>query len=175
MTKSSQPGHGDAAPAVAPAIAPDGRQSEAALEIARGAGRLLRAYAMAHVAELPLANGRRADLIALSAKGEVWILEIKSSVEDFRADHKWAEYRDYCDAFYFAVGPAFPRELIPSDAGLVVADRYGGEIVRASPQHPLSAARRRSVQLAIARVAALRLAAAIDPDPEARALAARLT
>ena len=157
-----------------PQIAPDGRQSDAALDIARGAGRLLRAHAMAYISELSLANGRRADLIALSAKGELWILEIKSSAADFCADDKWPEYRDYCDAFYFAVGPAFPLDLIPSDAGLVVADRYGGEIVRGAPRHPLPAARRRAVQLLFARTAALRLAAAIDPDPEARVAAAKL-
>lgn len=156
-----------------PAIAPDGRQSEAALEIARGVGRVLRAHGMAYVAELPLANGRRADLIGLSASGDLLIVEIKSSVEDFRADHKWAEYRDFSDAFCFAVGPRFPLELIPSDAGLIVADRFGGEIVREAPQHRLPGARRRAMLLRFARAAALRLAAAIDPDPEAQA-AARL-
>lgn len=157
-----------------PLLPPDGRQSEAALEIARGAGRVLRAHALAYIAELPLANGRRADLIGLTPGGDIWIVEIKSSVEDFRADHKWAEYRDYSDQFYFAVSPQFPRELIPSDAGLVIADRYGGEIVRSAPLHRLAAARRKAVQLSFARTAALRLAAALDPDPATRAAAAAL-
>lgn len=146
-----------------PPVPPDGRQSDAALDIARGVGRLLREHGLAHLSELPLANFRRADITGLSAGGDLWIVEIKSSVEDFRSDHKWAEYRDFCDAFFFAVSPAFPREMIPSDAGLIIADRYGGEIARAAPPHRLSAARRKAVQLRFARAAALRLAAAIDP------------
>jgi hypothetical protein len=158
----------------APLVPPDGRQSEAALDIARGVGRVLRAHGLAYIQEMPLANSRRADVIALTGGGEIWIVEIKSSVEDFRSDHKWAEYRDFSDRFAFAVGPQFPAELIPTDAGLIVADRFGGEIVRTGPLHPLAAARRKSVQIAFARAAALRLAAAIDPDPEARAAAARL-
>lgn len=157
-----------------PLLPPDGRQSEAALEIARGVGRVLRAHALAYVPELPLANGRRADIMGLTPSGEIWIVEIKSSIEDFRADHKWAEYRDYSDQFYFAVGPAFPAALIPSDAGLIIADRYGGEIVRGAPLHKLAPARRKVVQLTFARAAALRLAAAMDPNPETHAAAARL-
>lgn len=157
----------------APLLPPDGRQSEAALAIARGVGRVLRAHAMAYMPELSLANGRRADLIGLSDAGDIWIVEIKSSVEDFRADQKWPEYRDFSDAFYFAVGPGFPLDLIPSDTGLIVADRYGGEIVRAAPPHRLAAARRKAVQIRFARAAALRLAYAMDPDVETRAAAAK--
>lgn len=150
-----------------PPIPPDGRQSDAALDIARGVGRVLREHGLAYLTELPLANFRRADITGLSATGDLWIVEIKSSIADFRADQKWPEYRDYCDAFYFAVAPDFPRELIPSDAGLIIADRYGGEIARAAPAHRLSAARRKAVQLRFGRVAALRLAAAIDPSAAA--------
>lgn len=150
-----------------PFLPPDGRQSDAALDIARGVGRVLREHGMAHLPELPLANFRRADVTGLSASGEIWIVEIKSSVEDFRSDHKWAEYRDYCDAFFFAVSPAFPRELIPTDAGLIIADRYGGEIARSAPPHRLSAARRKAVQVRFARAAALRLAVAMDPSATA--------
>ncbi len=156
---------------ITPPIPPDGRQSEAALDIARGVGRVMRDHAMAHLSELPLANNRRADVIGLSPSGDLWIVEIKSSVEDFLADHKWAEYRDFSDAFFFAVSPTFPRELIPTDAGLIIADRYGGEIVRPSPPHRLAPARRKAMQLRFARAAALRLAAAIDPGA-ASALAA---
>jgi hypothetical protein len=157
-----------------PLVSPDGRQSEAALEIARGVGRVLRAHALAYIPELPLANGRRADMMGLTLSGDLWIIEIKSSIEDFRADHKWAEYRDYSDQFYFAVGPAFPSALIPSDAGLIIADRYGGEIVRNAPLHKLAPARRKAVQLSFARAAALRLAAAMEPNPETHAAAARI-
>lgn len=154
-----------------PPIPPDGRQSAAALDIARGLGRVLREHAMAYLTELPLANNRRADVIGLSPAGDLWIIEIKSSVEDFRADQKWAEYRDFSDAFFFAVAPTFPRDMIPTDAGLIIADRYGGEIVRPAPPHHLASARRKAVQLRFARAAALRLAAASDPSV-ATALAA---
>jgi hypothetical protein len=142
----------------------DGRQSAAAAEIARGVGRLLWSLGLASVTELPLANGRRADVVALSDKGEFRIVEIKSSVEDFRADHKWPEYRDFCDRLYFAVGPAFPQQLLPLDAGLIVADRYGGEIAREAAERRLPAARRKAMALRFARVAALRLQSLADPE-----------
>lgn len=141
----------------------DGRQSEPAREIERGVGRLLRSLGHAHVSELALANGRRADVVSLSPEGDMWIIEIKSSVEDFRADHKWHEYRDYSDRVLFAVAPDFPVEILPDDAGLVLADRYGGEIIRPAPEHRLAPARRKAMLLCFARAAALRLANAIDP------------
>lgn len=142
----------------------DRRQSEAALAIARGARRALYALGLACAAELVLPNGRRADLICLSEKGDVWIVEIKSSIEDFRSDQKWPEYRDYCDRLLFAVAPGFPTEILPESAGLILADRYGGEMVRAGPEHRLAPARRKAITLRVARVAALRLQAAGDPD-----------
>jgi hypothetical protein len=119
---------------------------------------------MAPVTEVSLANGRRADIAAVAASGEIWIVEIKSSIEDFRTDQKWPEYRDYCDRLFFAVAPAFPREILPPDTGLVIADRYGGEIVRAAPEHKLAGARRKAVTLRLAHTAAFRLQAAIDPE-----------
>ncbi len=119
---------------------------------------------MAPVSEVSLANGRRADIAAVAASGEIWIVEIKSSVEDFRTDQKWPEYRDYCDRLFFAVAPAFPREILPADTGLVIADRYGGEIVRAAPEHKLAGARRKAVTLRLVHTAAFRLQAAIDPE-----------
>jgi hypothetical protein len=142
----------------------DGRQSEAAFDICRGVGRLLRMHGMAPVSEVSLANGRRADVAAIDGGGEIWIVEIKSSVEDFRADQKWPEYRDYCDRLFFAVSPAFPRDMLPPDTGLIVADRYGGEILRAAPEHKLPAARRKAMTLRVLHVAAFRLQGAIDPD-----------
>ena len=142
----------------------DGRQSAAAAEIARGVGRLLWSLGLASLTELPLANGRRADVVGLSDKGEFRIVEIKSSVEDFRADHKWPEYRDFCDRLYFAVGPAFPQQLLPLDAGLIVADRYGGEIAREAAEMRLPPARRKAMTLRFARVAALRLQSLADPE-----------
>lgn len=119
---------------------------------------------MAPVSEVSLANGRRADIAAVAASGEIWIVEIKSSVEDFRTDQKWPEYRDYCDRLFFAVAPGFPREILPADTGLVIADRYGGEIVRAAPEHKLAGARRKAVTLRLVHTAAFRLQAAIDPE-----------
>ena len=119
---------------------------------------------MAPVSEVSLANGRRADIAAVAESGEIWIVEIKSSIEDFRADQKWPEYRDYCDRLFFAVAPAFPNEILPADTGLIIADRYGGEIVRAAPEHKLAGARRKAMTLRLVHTAAFRLQAAIDPE-----------
>ena len=142
----------------------DGRQSAAAFDICRGVARLLRTHGMAAVAEVSLASGRRADVAAIDGAGEIWIVEIKSSVEDFRTDGKWPEYRDYCDRLFFAVAPAFPRDILPADTGLIVADRYGGEIVRAAPEHKLAGARRKAMTLRLVHTAAWRLQAALDPE-----------
>jgi len=138
-----------------------------AQQIERGVGRLLGALGIASVSELPLANGRRADVAGLTRDGKVWIVEIKSSLADLRSDRKWPEYRDYCDQLFFAVMADFPREHLPPDTGLMLADRFGGEIVREAPSHPLSAARRKAMTLAFARCAAVRLRSFIDPklDP----------
>lgn len=141
----------------------DGRQSAAALEIQRGVGRLLGAYGLASVVEMPLANGRRADVVGLTDSGDVWIVEIKSSVEDFRSDHKWPEYVDYSDRLYFAVAPNFPFQLIPETTGLILADRYGGELVRHPVEVRLPPARRKAMTLAFARLAAARLSRTLDP------------
>lgn len=142
----------------------DRRQSEAALAIARGTGRLLYALGFSAVPEVPLPNGRRADLLCLSQKGDFWIVEIKSSIEDFRADQKWPEYREFCDRLLFAVAPDFPTDILPPDTGLVLADRYGGELIRPAPEHKLAGARRKALTLLFARMAALRLQALADPE-----------
>jgi hypothetical protein len=139
-------------------------QSEVALEVCRGVARLLAAHGVASVAELPLPNGRRADVVGLGAQGDIWIVEVKSSIEDFRADLKWPEYREFCDRLFFAVAPAFPVQILPDDTGLILADRYGGEIVRPSPEARLSAPRRKAVTLRFARAAAARLSLAIYPQ-----------
>ena len=91
-------------------------------------------------------------------------MEIKSCLEDFRTDQKWPEYREFCDRLLFAVAPGFPREVLPEDTGLIIADRYGGEIMRPAPEHKLAAARRKAMTLRVARTAALRLQAVIDPE-----------
>lgn len=142
----------------------DGRQSEAALAIQRGARRLLAQHGYASVPEVTLPSGRRADLMAIGRSGEIWIVEIKSSVADFMSDQKWPDYRAFADRLLFAVAPAFPLELIPPEVGLIVADRYGGELLREAPLHKLAPARARSLQLRLARLAAARLQAIDDPE-----------
>ncbi len=149
------------------ALVPDGAgtlDSTRARDIFRGVARLLSAHRMAPVAEVSLANGRRADVVAIAAGGEIWIIEIKSGVEDFRADHKWPEYRVYCDRLFFAVAPSFPSDILPCDTGLIIADRYGGEVVRNAPEHRLTGARRKALTLRVAQTAAWRLQAAVDPE-----------
>jgi hypothetical protein len=143
---------------------PDGRQSQAALEIARGATRLLVRYGLVCLPEVTLPNGRRADLMGLSDKGVLWIVEVKSSVADFRADQKWSEYQDYCDRLLFAVGPDFPLELLPETTGWIVADRFGADMIRTAPDMPLAAARRKVLTISLARLATARLMTLADPD-----------
>lgn len=143
---------------------PQGGRQSPALDIRRGVARLLHAHQMATVAEVSLANGRRADLVAVTSGGEIWIVEIKSCMEDYRTDHKWPEYRAFCDRLYFAVSPAFPRDILPADTGLIVADRYGGEVVRGAPEHRLAGARRKAVTLRLVHTAAVRLQEAADPE-----------
>ncbi|HEY8129007.1 MAG TPA: MmcB family DNA repair protein [Hyphomicrobium sp.] len=139
------------------------RDYERARAILRGTQRLLRSLDFESVSEVTLANGRRADVLAIRRNGEIWIVEIKSSIADFRADQKWTEYRDYCDALLFAVAPDFPSDILPADTGLILADAYAGELVRLAPQHPLTAARRKALTLSLARTASMRLHAQIDP------------
>jgi hypothetical protein len=146
-----------------PLISFDGRQSQAAAELQRGVCRTLRALGYSVIAELPLANGRRADVVALSSSGDVLIVEIKSCLIDYRTDGKWHEYLDYCDRLYFAVAADFPCDVIPQAAGLILADRYGAELVREPAEARLSAARRKAMMLCFARAAALRLQHHLDP------------
>ena len=142
----------------------DGRQSQAALAIARGTARYLRALGYCVVSELPLPSGRRADLVALGGDGEILIVEIKSSVADLRADQKWTDYRLHCDRLFFATSIDVPCEIFPADAGLIVADAFGASILCEAPEHRLAAATRKSVMLRFAQAAALRLQALADPQ-----------
>ncbi len=142
----------------------DGRQSPAALAIARGTMRLLLTLGMSSLNEVVLPSGRRADIVALSDKGEIWIVEIKSGMIDFKTDQKWSEYLDYCDRFFFAVDGDFPDNVIPDETGLIVADRFGAEIIRQSAMTTLAAARRKVVLIRCARAAANRLHGLLDPD-----------
>ena len=128
-------------------------------DLTRGVVRLCVQLGLSPVTELTLANGRRADVATLCPRGEVEIIEIKSSVTDFRSDQKWHEYAPFCDRFYFAVSSAFPADLIPETCGLIIADGFGGAVVRTPETHRLSPARRKAVTLRFARLAALRAAA----------------
>ncbi|PZU93616.1 MAG: DNA repair protein MmcB-related protein [Chelatococcus sp.] len=131
--------------------------------VCRGAGRHLRERGYAIVKEMVFANGRRGDIVALAPSGELLVVEVKSSLADYRVDGKWPDYRDYCDGFLFAVAPEFPLEVLPEDVGLIVADAYGGQLLREPPRHPLSGARRKALTIAFARLAALRLHGLDDP------------
>ncbi len=135
----------------------DGRQSERALLVRRGVQVLLNEMRLALLPELPLANGRRADLVGLTEKGEIWIIEIKSSIEDFRVDRKWPEYRGYCDRLFFATHDEVPLDIFPEDCGLLVSDGYGAHLLREAPEHRLPPATRKAVTLNFSRAAAQRL------------------
>jgi hypothetical protein len=133
-----------------------GLRPEVTAAVTRGAARLMAALGWAPVFEFPLANGRRADLLCLSPKGEFAIVEVKSCLEDYRCDQKWGEYAPYCDLFYFAVPPEFPRDIIPEGPGLIVADGFGGAVLKEAPCAPLAGARRKALTLQFARLAAMR-------------------
>jgi hypothetical protein len=141
----------------------DGRQSPTALAVARGTGRLLVAGGFAVLHELPLISGRRADLVAVALDGEVWIVEVKSSREDFHADRKWPDYLAHCDRFFFAAPLDLDPAIFPLAAGLIVADAHGAEILREGAVRRMAAATRKAVTLRFARAAASRLHALWDP------------
>ena len=129
---------------------------EITASVTRGAARLLVDLGYAPLAEVTLPNGRRADLMALSPRGEIAIVEVKSGLEDYRVDRKWHEYGPFCDAFFFAVAPEFPQAILPDGPGLIVADGFGGAVVRDAPVVSLAPARRKALTLAFARLGAMR-------------------
>ena len=129
---------------------------ETTLSVTRGAARLMVDMGYAPLLEVGLPNGRRADVMALGPRGDIVICEVKSGIEDYRVDRKWGEYGPYCDAFYFAVAPEFPAGVLPDEPGLIVADGFGGAVVREAPPAPLAPARRKALTLAFARLGALR-------------------
>lgn len=145
----------------------DLRQSETALAVARGTARLLRSLDFSTVSEVSLPSGRRADLVALSPRGDVWIVEIKSSVEDLRADQKWQDYRAHCDRLFFAFPQHLPCEIFPPDTGLIVADAHGAHLHCDAPEHRLPAATRKVMMLRFALAAAGRLNRLVDPQGHA--------
>ncbi|MBZ0215889.1 MAG: MmcB family DNA repair protein [Fimbriimonadaceae bacterium] len=146
-----------------PVLPPDGRQSAVAADVQRGVSRLLVEMGYSPLTELTLKTGRRVDIAALNDKGEIIVVEIKSSVADFRSDQKWQDYLDFCDQFYFAVPVDFPSGILPQSAGLIIADQYGGEISQIAVHEPVSAARRKMILLLFARAAANRIHRIFDP------------
>src|ERR1700756_5018237 len=139
-------------------------QPTGAALLVRGVCRTLEHLAYVSLMEFPLANGRRADILALGRTGDLVIVEIKTSVADFRADRKWSAYRDFSDRLYFAVQNDFPRLLIPNECGLMVADPFGAALLREGSETKLDAGRRRALTMRFARIAAIRLRRLLDPD-----------
>lgn len=135
----------------------DGRQSEKALMVRHGVQKLFLRLGIPVLSELPLADGRRADLVGIDRKGGVIIVEIKSSIGDLKADHKWPDYRAHCDRLYFASHSEVPIELFPEDCGFILADGFDGYITREAPEHRMSAATRKAIMLRFSRVAARRI------------------
>ena len=138
-------------------------QPATASSLGRGICRALEQLGYASLVEFPLANRRRADILALGKTGDLLIIEIKSSVADFRADRKWASYREFADRLYFAVPNEFPSVLIPEECGLIVADAFGAAVLRHGVLTPLVPARRRALTLRFALAAASRLRRHVDP------------
>src|ERR1700759_1594736 len=136
--------------------------SSSAAEVARGVSRLLLEEGYSPILEFTLPNGRRLDVAAIGPGGEMLGVEIKVALADLRGDNKWPEYLDYCDLFYFAIPPDFPPEHVPAETGLIVADRYGGSIVKGAEVQTLPSTRRRAVMLSFARVAAQRLSILLE-------------
>lgn len=142
----------------------DGRQSGPALRIARGTRRFMNRLGYSSISELTLPSGLRADIVCLGGSGEVLIVEIKSSLADFRADQKWTGYLDHCDRFFFAISEDFPQNLLPRMCGLIIADAYDAEIIRPAKENHLPAATRKSMLLHYGHAAAERLHQIWDQD-----------
>lgn len=126
------------------------------LAVTRGAARVMLDLGYAPLLEVGLPNGRRADVMALGPRGDIVIVEVKSGLDDYRVDRKWHEYGPFCDAFYFAVAPEFPDGVLPDEPGLIVADGFGGAVVREAPSSPLAPARRKALTIAFGRLGAMR-------------------
>lgn len=148
---------------------------ERAARVRRAAARLCLLLGWAPLHEVRLPNGRRADILALRPDGGFACIEVKSGIRDFLTDAKWSEYRLYCDALLFAVDTDFPREILPLDAGLIVADGLEASLLREAPSHRLSAPTRRALTQRFATLAAMRLGALEDPGARAAMLGALRT
>ncbi|QGM44215.1 MmcB family DNA repair protein [Methylocystis heyeri] len=144
-----------------PHAAQPGARPDLTRDVTRGAHRLLRALGYSVLEEFPLPNGRRADLVALARDGSLRIVEVKSSLADFRSDDKWTHYLGFCDRFYFAIPLALPTGHFPGEAGLILADAHGAMMERESPARAIAAATRRSMLIRFGSLAADRLSNAL--------------
>jgi hypothetical protein len=142
----------------------DLRQSPTALRVQRGVMRLLRnEHDFCCFAEVSLSNGRRADVLAVGPKGEIWIVEIKSSLIDFQVDRKWPDYKDFCDRFFFAKPLELDPDIFPQNEGLIVADAHHAAILRMADEFTLPGARRKALMLKLTRLGADRVHTLMDP------------
>lgn len=133
--------------------------------LARGVCRHLSELGHVPMTEFVPARGLRVDVIALGPQGQIWIVECKSGIADYRSDQKWHQYLDWCDQYFWAISPDFPRDILPADSGIFLADAYGAELLRQGPERRLAPARRRSLTQAFARQAGTRLMRLLDPLP----------
>ncbi len=131
--------------------------------LTRGVCRMLAAMGYGTLTEFRLPNGRRVDVIGLGTRGDFTIVEVKSTVEDFRSDRKWPEYLPFCETFYFAVPEGFPLEILPADCGIIVADRFGGVLRRTATVAAVNGARKRRQLVRFAHAASTRLNGLYDP------------
>jgi len=137
--------------------------AQAGQKLARGTARLLQGHGFVSIEEFVPARGLRVDVMGLGPKGEIWVVECKSSRADFQSDGKWEGYLDWCDRYFWAVDQEFPTDLLPDGTGLIIADAYGGEIIRMAPEDKLAAARRKVLIQKFATHAARRLHSLRDP------------
>jgi len=135
--------------------------------LARGVARHFESLGFAALTEFVPARGLRVDVIGIGPKGEIWVVECKSSRADFTSDSKWQGYLEWCDRFFWAVDAAFPTDLLPDDTGLIIADAYDAEVIRMAPDTSMAPARRKAMTLKLARTGADRLRRLLDPGPAA--------
>ena len=133
--------------------------------LARGVSRFLHGHGFVSVEEFVPARGLRVDVIGLGPKGEIWVIECKSSRADFQSDFKWHGYLEWCDRYFWAVDQDFPTDLLPDETGLIIADSYDAEIIRMAPEDKVAPARRKVIVQKFATHAARRLQALRDPEP----------
>lgn len=134
-------------------------------QLARGVCRRFGTMGYGTLTEFRVGKGRRVDVVGLNPEGRFLIAEIKTSVADFRGDGKWPDYLPFCDAYFFAVPEGFPRDILPEDHGLIVADAHDAEILREAPERPMNGNRRRAQILRFGLAASERLNRTLDPRP----------